>query len=59
MSEEDEPTFADVKASPHLEATLLERLPELQIEEARFADAEAMEAQDNFSRGITYGWRGG
>jgi hypothetical protein len=62
MSEEEEPTFAeafaDVEASPDLEATLLERFPELQIEEARFPDVEVMEPQGNFSHGITYERRG-
>ena len=36
------------------EATFWARHPELQLEEERFADAQAAEAQDDFSRGITY-----
>ena len=47
--------FADVETcQPDQEATFWARHPELQLEEERFADAQAAEAQDNFSRGITY-----
>ncbi len=47
--------FADVETcQPDQEATFWARHPELQLEEERLADAQAAEAQDDFSRGITY-----
>jgi hypothetical protein len=38
---------------PDLEATLLARHPELQVEEEQFVDAQEVEAQGDFSRRIT------
>jgi hypothetical protein len=48
--------FADVgeTCQPDQEATFWARHPELQLEEERLADAQAAEALDDYSRGITY-----
>ena len=58
MTNEQEQTFADafahVESRLDLEATLLERNPELGAEEQQLIDVEAAEVKNDLSHGITY-----
>jgi hypothetical protein len=50
-----EEAFRDVQPRPNLEATLMARYPELQVEAERVRRARQEEEQADFFRGITHG----